>query len=55
MIVTMYIRKTTKKVKDRIYENYLLVESVMTPKGLVPEEEYTIPLDKAKLRKKVRM
>jgi len=29
----MYIRKTTKKVKDKVYENYLLVESVMTPKG----------------------
>ena len=29
----MYIRKTTRKVKDKIYENYLLVESVMTPKG----------------------
>jgi len=29
----MYIRKTTKKAKDKIYENYLLVESVMTPKG----------------------
>ena len=33
IIVTMYIRKTTKKVKDKVYENYLLVESVMTPKG----------------------
>jgi len=31
--VTMYIRKTTKKAKDKVYENYLLVESVMTPKG----------------------
>jgi len=29
----MYIRKTTKTVKDKVYENYLLVESVMTPKG----------------------
>ncbi|TKJ44925.1 hypothetical protein CEE34_10630 [Candidatus Aerophobetes bacterium Ae_b3a] len=29
----MYIRKTTSKVKDKVYENYLLVESVMTPKG----------------------
>ncbi|TKJ46944.1 hypothetical protein CEE34_06185 [Candidatus Aerophobetes bacterium Ae_b3a] len=29
----MYIRKTTSKVKDKIYENYLLVESIMTPKG----------------------
>ena len=28
----MYIRKTTKKVKDKVYENYLLVESIMTPK-----------------------
>jgi len=29
----MYIRKTTRKVKDKVYENYLLVESVATPKG----------------------
>ena len=29
----MYIRQTTKKVKDKVYENYLLVESIMTPKG----------------------
>jgi len=29
----MYIRKTTKKVKDKVYENYLLVESVAIPKG----------------------
>jgi len=29
----MYIRKATRKVKDKVYENYLLVESVMTPKG----------------------
>ncbi len=29
----MYIRKTTKKAKDKVYENYLLVESIMTPKG----------------------
>jgi len=29
----MYIRKTTRKVKDKVYENYLLVESVWTPKG----------------------
>ena len=29
----MHIRKTTSKVKNKIYENYLLVESVMTPKG----------------------
>ncbi len=29
----MYIRKTIRKVKDKIYENYLLVESVATPKG----------------------
>ena len=29
----MYIRKITRKVKDKVYENYLLVESVMTPKG----------------------
>jgi len=29
----MYIRKTTKTVKGKVYKNYLLVESVMTPKG----------------------
>jgi len=29
----MYITKRTKKVKDKVYENYLLVESVATAKG----------------------
>jgi len=29
----MYIRKTIRKAKDKVYENYLLVESVATPKG----------------------
>ncbi len=38
----MYIRKTTKKVKDKVYENYLLVESVMTPQG--PRQRTICPL-----------
>jgi len=29
----MYIRKTIRKVKDKVYENYLLVKSVATTKG----------------------
>jgi len=29
----MFIRKSTRKYKDRTYTNYLLVESVRTPKG----------------------
>lgn len=29
----MFIRKTTRKYKDKIYENYLLVESYSTPNG----------------------
>src|SRR4051794_5483362 len=29
----MYIRKTVRRYKDRTYENYLLVESVLTDKG----------------------
>ena len=29
----MYIRKTTKKYKEKSYDNYLLVESYQTPKG----------------------
>ena len=29
----MYIRKTTKSYKGKTYDNYLLVESVSTPKG----------------------
>jgi transposase len=32
-LVTMYIRKTVRRYKDRAYENYLLVESVLTDKG----------------------
>ena len=29
----MFIRKTTRKYKEKTYTNYLLVESVHTPKG----------------------
>ena len=29
----MYIRKTKRVYKDKIYTNHLLVESVLTPKG----------------------
>ena len=29
----MYIRKTTKTNKGKSYDNYLLVESLSTPKG----------------------
>jgi hypothetical protein len=29
----MYVRKTTRRYKDKTYTNYLLVESVLTPKG----------------------
>jgi len=29
----MYLRRTTRRVGDKTYENYLLVESVATPKG----------------------
>jgi transposase len=29
----MFIRKVTRKYKDRVYTNYLLVQSVHTPKG----------------------
>ena len=29
----MYIRKSTRKYKGKIYTNYLLVESIQTPKG----------------------
>lgn len=29
----MYIRKATRKYKDKVYTNYLLVESVSTPRG----------------------
>jgi transposase len=31
--VTVYVRKSTRRYKDRTYTNYLLVESVSTPKG----------------------
>ncbi len=29
----MYIRKATRRYKDKTYTNYVLVESVRTPKG----------------------
>jgi transposase len=29
----MYLRRTTRRVRDKTYQNYLLVESVATPKG----------------------
>src|SRR5262249_45890171 len=29
----MYVRKTTRRYKDKTYTNYLLVESVHTPNG----------------------
>jgi len=29
----MYVRKTTRKYKDKVYTNHILVESVYTPKG----------------------
>ena len=29
----MYVRKTTRRYKDKSYTNYLLVESVHTPNG----------------------
>ena len=32
-LVTMYVRKTTRRYKDKTYTNYLLVESIHTPKG----------------------
>jgi len=32
-IVTMYIRKTVRRYKDKTYVNFLLVESVLTDKG----------------------
>jgi transposase len=32
-IVTMYIRKTVRRYKDKTYVNFLLVESVLTEKG----------------------
>ena len=32
-IVAMYIRVTTRRYKDKVYTNHLLVESVHTPKG----------------------
>jgi transposase len=32
-IVTMYIRKTVRRYKDKTYVNHLLVESVLTDKG----------------------
>ena len=32
-IVVMFIRKATRRYKDHVYTNYLLVQSVHTPKG----------------------
>src|SRR4051812_4535549 len=32
-LVTMYIRETVRRYKDKTYQNYLLVESVLTDKG----------------------
>ncbi len=32
-IVTMYVRQTTRRYKDKTYTNYLLVEAIHTPKG----------------------
>jgi hypothetical protein len=32
-IVTMYVRQTTRRYKDKTDTNYLLVESIHTPKG----------------------
>src|SRR6516225_3582087 len=29
----MYVRQTTRRYKDKTYTNYLLVESILTPKG----------------------
>ena len=31
--MTMYVRKTTRRYKDKTYTNYLLVESIHTPNG----------------------
>src|SRR5712691_734080 len=33
IIVTMSVRQTTRRYKDKTYTNYLLVESIHTPKG----------------------
>ena len=32
-VVVMYLRKATRRYKDKTYTNYVLVESVRTPKG----------------------
>ena len=32
----MFIKQTCKKLKGKTYSNYLLVESVATPKGSPP-------------------
>ena len=32
-VVVMYLRKTSRRYKDKTYTNYVLVESVRTPKG----------------------
>ena len=49
-IVTMYIRKTTRKYKSRTYTNYLLVESLHTPKG--PRQKVICSLGDLKPRPK---
>lgn len=46
----MYIRKTIKKVKGKTYINYLLVESVLTPKG--PRQKTICTLGNLKPRPK---
>src|SRR3954449_4919369 len=32
-IVTMYVRQTTRRYKDKTYTNYFLAQSIHTPKG----------------------
>jgi len=44
----VYIRKTSKIIKGKVYENYLLVESVATPKG--PRQRTICSLDHLKPR-----
>ena len=46
----MYIRKTTRKYKSRTYTNYLLVESLHTPKG--PRQKVICSLGDLKPRPK---
>ncbi len=49
-IVTMYIRTTTRKYRGKSYTNYLLVESVHTPKG--PRQKVICSLGDLKPRPK---